>query len=122
TDFPVSFSKKCIELKESLKGEAMLAHVRPTVVSVISKAKPLHAIRTIIVHGQFEGTSLKGVLTFRMSDQKRGFAGVSKRFSFDAINDASARIAALHAEMSAVTSEVWRTCAEYNAKISKAAS
>lgn len=106
-DFPVSFSKKCDEIKDRLKNDPDLADLRAPMTMFLSEAKTLHNLRVTVVHGNCEGLQ-DGKVRFMVSDMHKFGGWRTKRHPLAEIERSADRMLTLHDEGEPLAAEVLR--------------
>lgn len=97
-DFPVSLSKKIIEIKKRLNGDLPLKQAQLEARAFLTEAKSLHNDRVTVVHGLCQGTLPSGQIMFTVSDQKRGVSATAKYLTLDRIEEVAERLLTLHTD------------------------
>lgn len=106
-DFPVSFSKKCDEVKDRIKGDPDLSDLRAPMTAFLAEAKTLHNLRVIVVHGICEGMD-QGMVTFMLADMKKFGGWQTKRLALAEIERSAERMLTLHGESEPLAAEILR--------------
>jgi hypothetical protein len=101
TPFPISFRKKVASLKKLMRDEPALIPVLDHVRPLLGRAAELHHLRGWVVHSLCQGTDLDGGVVFGTSNQKIGYAYVSKVMTMAELEGAAAELRTMREAMDA---------------------